>query len=98
MIQSRRMLKVRPINGKLIIRIQHSNHGEIPFEWIGGIILQHEHPVIQRRAVELAEHCILRRWVVGVGRGCDDDIPAAVDLVEFRSPDVGRVGETHRWG
>jgi len=54
-------------------------------------------PVVDSRTIKVAVHALLRRWSVVVWICRENHIPAPVDVVNLRRPDVGRVGFSWRW-
>lgn len=52
MIQPRRMLEIRPIDGKLVVRVQHALHGKVAVEGVCGVVFEDEHSVIESWASE----------------------------------------------
>lgn len=92
------MLEVGPIDSELIVRVNLALDAiELTLErvvacpWIRSATLQHVHTVVDGGAVERAQHIDLPWWRIRVGVGGEDDVPLVVDVVQFRSPQVGRV-------
>lgn len=90
-VQSCRMLEIRSINGELIVRVELTLHRIVGGPRIRAAALKHKHPVADCRTGELAPHIRLwRRTVVCWIRG-KDDIPEIVDVMDFGSPEIGRI-------
>ena len=63
MVQARDMLKVSAIDRELVIRIQLGLRGVIAGPGVGGAALQNVHAVVDRWAVEIAEHVDMCGWI-----------------------------------
>ena len=87
-VEAVRMLEVGAVDGELVVRIELAFHGEVASPGVRSIVLQHEHPVVYRGAVVGAIHRLLRRRVVGIRGGGEDDVPFSGNGVQFGGPNV----------
>ena len=88
-IQTRRVLEVGAVDGKLVVGVELRLVGKAGIPRVGTVALEDVHAVVNGWAVVRAVHVDLGRWGIVARVGGEDDVPGAIELVEFGSPEVG---------
>lgn len=94
MVQLALVGKVGPVDGELIVGVEHTLKCEVCRPGVWARTLQDKHPVVDGGAVD-GTRGVLEWWgVVGVRGRSEDDVPGPRDVVHLGSPDVSRPGLT----
>jgi len=91
MVELGAQLEVCAVDGELVVGVQLGGECVGGGPDVGARGDEGVHTVIDGRAVEGTVHAGLRRRVVAVRVGCEDDIPQSVDEMDLWGPDVGAV-------
>lgn len=97
MIQLVLVLKVRSINGKLVISLEFTLVAIRGSPWILALTNHDKHTMVYCGAVVFAPHLNLGRRRVVIGIGSEDDPPSTANLVDLGGPEISRVGLVRLW-
>ena len=70
--------EIRPVDGELVVRVQHAFHAVVARPGVCGGVFQHEHAVVHGWAVEVSEHVDCRVQVLVGGVRREDYVPFPV--------------------
>ena len=86
MVETRGVAEVGPVDGELVKCVELGFEGVVGGPGVCAGRFEHVHPVVDGGTRVVAVHIDFRWWLIVVWICGEDDVPAVVELMEFRCP------------